>query len=105
MRTGTLRCTHAQPLTRARGAQVREAQLEQYNYILVVGAEEVATRTVNVRSRDNIVHGAMQLEDVAVRLAAECTGRMVHSAFEGIMAEGAEAHAGAAPAAPAPVAV
>ena len=80
-------------------AQVREAQLEQYNYILVVGAEEMASRTVNVRSRDNVVHGAIQLEEVAVRLAQECKERLSHSAFEGIMAEGAEAHASAAPAA------
>jgi hypothetical protein len=82
--------------------QVREAQLEQYNYILVVGAEEMASRTVNVRSRDNVVHGAMQLDDVAVRLAAECASRSVHSAFDGLMAAGAEAHAGGASAAPAP---
>ena len=72
---------------------MREAQLEQYNYILVVGAEEVASRTVNVRSRDNVVHGAMALEEVATRLAAEAASRSSHSAFEGIMAEGAEAHA------------
>lgn len=38
-------------------AQVREAQLEQYNYILVVGNEEKEARTVNVRTRDNVVHG------------------------------------------------
>ncbi len=35
--------------------QVREAQLAQYNYILVVGEEEKAAGTVNVRTRDNQV--------------------------------------------------
>ena len=34
---------------------VREAQLAQYNYILVVGKEEEANGTVNVRTRDNQV--------------------------------------------------
>jgi threonyl-tRNA synthetase len=73
--------------------KVREAQLEQYNYILVVGAEEVEQRTVNVRSRDNVVHGALPLEQVAQLLAKERDSRSVHSAFEGVMAANAEAHA------------
>jgi len=37
--------------------KVREAQLEQFNFILVVGKEEKANGTVNVRTRDNEVHG------------------------------------------------
>lgn len=36
---------------------MREAQLAQYNYILVVGAEEKAAGTVNVRTRDNQASG------------------------------------------------
>ena len=78
--------------------KVREAQLEQYNYILVVGAEEVESRTVNVRSRDNVVHGAIALDEVVARMVQERDSRMQASAFEGLMAENAEAHA----AAPAP---
>jgi threonyl-tRNA synthetase len=35
--------------------------LEQYNYILVVGEAERAARTVNVRTRDNVVHGMHQV--------------------------------------------
>lgn len=35
--------------------KVREAQLDQYNYILVVGSDEAAAGTVNVRTRDNMV--------------------------------------------------
>ena len=35
--------------------KVREAQLDQYNYILVVGADEAAAGTVNIRTRDNMV--------------------------------------------------
>jgi threonyl-tRNA synthetase len=75
--------------------KVREAQLEQYNYILVVGAEEQAGRLVNVRSRDNVVHGAVPLAEVASRLAAERANRSAaDTAFDGYMAAGAEAHAG-----------
>jgi len=75
--------------------KVREAQLEQYNYILVVGAEETESRTVNVRSRDNVVHGAIALEDVARGIAAECASRSKVSAFEGVKAAGADDHAAA----------
>ena len=35
---------------------MREAQLAQYNFILVVGAEEAAKNGVNVRTRDNEVN-------------------------------------------------
>ena len=83
---------------------MREAQLEQYNYILVVGAEEVESRTVNVRSRDNVVHGAIALEDVVARMVRERDARVNESAFEGLMAEGADAHAAAPAPQPVPAA-
>ena len=41
---------------------VREAQLAQYNYILVVGAQEMENGTVNVRTRDNEVHGTKTVD-------------------------------------------
>jgi threonyl-tRNA synthetase len=41
--------------------KVREAQLAQYNFILVVGQKEVDSETVNVRTRDNKVHGERKL--------------------------------------------
>ncbi|MFC1742053.1 threonine--tRNA ligase [Nanoarchaeota archaeon] len=37
--------------------KVREAQLQKINYILVVGDKEQENETVNVRTRDNVVHG------------------------------------------------
>ena len=43
--------------------KVREAQLEQFNYILVVGEQEKTNDTVNVRTRDNQVHGERKLEE------------------------------------------
>ncbi len=50
-------------------SQVREAQLAQYNYILVVGEAEQAAKTVNVRTRDNVVHGMWKVRGRAVRLS------------------------------------
>lgn len=44
--------------------QIREAQLAQFNYILVVGEKEQVARTVNVRTRDNHVHGEHALSAV-----------------------------------------
>ena len=44
--------------------QIRDAQLAQFNYILVVGEIEEAHKTVNVRTRDNEVHGEKSLEDL-----------------------------------------
>ncbi|CAH0724201.1 unnamed protein product, partial [Brenthis ino] len=42
--------------------KVRNAQLAQFNYILVVGEREKNSNTVNVRTRDNKVHGEMSIE-------------------------------------------
>ena len=50
--------------------KVREAQLEQYNYILVCGDSEQANGTVNVRTRDNKVHGEHKLEALIEVLTA-----------------------------------
>eukprot|EP00798_Chlamydomonas_sp_ICE-L_P008892 gene8892-3775_t len=54
--------------------KVREAQLSQYNYIFVVGEEEQKATTVNVRTRDNVVHGMHKLEDVVTILREEQEG-------------------------------
>jgi len=55
--------------------KVREAQLAQYNYILVVGEKEQAEVTVNVRTRDNIVHGMHKLDAVVSVLHRERSSR------------------------------
>lgn len=43
--------------------KVREAQLNQYNFILVVGGQEQADRSVNIRTRDNVQHGTKSIAD------------------------------------------
>lgn len=44
--------------------KIREAQLSQYNFILVVGEDEMTTRSVNVRTRDNERRGAKTLDEI-----------------------------------------
>jgi len=44
--------------------KVRNAQIAQYNFIFVVGEKERSNGTVNVRTRDNKVHGEFSLAEV-----------------------------------------
>lgn len=44
--------------------KVRNAQIAQYNFILVVGDKEKESRTVNVRTRDNKQHGEITVDDL-----------------------------------------
>ncbi|CAG0904674.1 unnamed protein product [Darwinula stevensoni] len=47
--------------------KIRNAQLSQCNFILVVGEKEKSSGTVNVRTRDNKVHGERSIADVVAR--------------------------------------
>lgn len=44
--------------------KIREGQLAQYNYLLVVGEKETTDKTVNVRTRSNQVIGEKRLEEI-----------------------------------------
>ncbi|KAG7481331.1 hypothetical protein MATL_G00065580 [Megalops atlanticus] len=48
--------------------KIRNAQLAQYNFILVVGEKEKSSETVNVRTRDNKVHGERSVKECLERL-------------------------------------
>lgn len=48
--------------------KIRNAQLEQFNFILVLGEKERQTNTANVRTRDGTVHGQFDVDDLIVRL-------------------------------------
>lgn len=52
---------------------MREGQVAQYNFILVVGQQEVDGRTVNVRTRENEVTGALSLEGLVAHFASLVT--------------------------------
>ena len=44
--------------------KIRTAQVEQYNFLLVVGDQEQKENTINVRTRDGVVHGTRKLEEI-----------------------------------------
>ena len=46
--------------------KVRTAQVDQYNYQLVVGKNEVENGTINIRNRENQVEGEMKVDDLFV---------------------------------------
>eukprot|EP01026_Neomeris_dumetosa_P069076 TRINITY_DN6808_c0_g2_i1.p1 TRINITY_DN6808_c0_g2~~TRINITY_DN6808_c0_g2_i1.p1 ORF type:complete len:773 (+),score=103.25 TRINITY_DN6808_c0_g2_i1:143-2320(+) len=62
--------------------KVREAQIHQYNYILVVGEQEKVEECVNVRTRDNVVHGKHKLQVLLDILLEERKIRSLKSMFE-----------------------
>ncbi|KAM6181844.1 threonine--tRNA ligase 2, cytoplasmic [Erethizon dorsatum] len=48
--------------------KIRNAQLAQYNFILVVGEKEKINNAVNVRTRDNKIHGEISVTSVIDKL-------------------------------------
>jgi len=48
--------------------KVRNAQVAQYNFQLVVGEQEVKNGTVNIRTRENKVEGEMKVEEMVEML-------------------------------------
>ncbi|KAF7485717.1 Hypothetical predicted protein [Marmota monax] len=48
--------------------KIRNAQLAQYNFILVVGEKEKINNAVNVRTRDNKIHGEISVTSAINKL-------------------------------------
>lgn len=61
--------------------KVRNAQLAQFNYILTVGDKEMENRTVNLRTRDNVVHGEVVIDEFVRNLEKERSSRSLNSAY------------------------
>jgi threonyl-tRNA synthetase len=57
--------------------KVRDAQLERVNYILVVGDKEQQNKTVNVRTRDEVVHGEKKTDVLVKELADEIRSKKI----------------------------
>jgi len=51
--------------------KIRNAQLEQFNYVVVIGDKELESESVNVRTRDGVVHGTMKLNAFINKLLLE----------------------------------
>src|SRR3990172_10211820 len=61
--------------------KIRNAQLLQINYMLTVGDKELENRTVSLRTRDNVVHGEIDLKGFLATLTKENADRSLSSHF------------------------
>lgn len=61
--------------------KVRNAQLAQYNYILTIGDKEVENQTLNLRTRDNAVHGEIEISPFMEKLQKERLERSLKSSY------------------------
>lgn len=61
--------------------KVRTAQIEQCNYIVTIGDEEKDHQSLNLRTRDNVRHGELQLEPFLNALKGEKETRALTSPF------------------------
>lgn len=61
--------------------KVRNAQLSQINYILTVGDKELENHTFNLRTRDNVVHGELKVDEFLQKIEQEKKERSLKSPF------------------------
>ncbi len=61
--------------------KVRNAQLAQFNYILTIGDQEMEHQTANLRTRDNVVHGEMNIDEFIQNLKSERSQRSETSPY------------------------
>lgn len=61
--------------------KVREAQLAQVNYIVTLGDKEAENNTINLRTRNNVVHGEMSLDFFITAIIKEKNERTLTSPF------------------------
>nr|XP_056722009.1 threonine--tRNA ligase 1, cytoplasmic-like [Euleptes europaea] len=62
--------------------KIRNAQLAQYNFIFVVGEKEKANHAVNVRTRDNKVHGEVSVPSAIEKLMKLKESQTLHAEEE-----------------------
>jgi len=63
------------------GKKVRNAQLSQINYMLTIGDQEMDHKTINLRTRDNVVHGELQASDFIKIIEKEKNERSLKSPY------------------------
>lgn len=64
--------------------KVREAQLLQVNYMLTVGDKEVENQTISLRTRDNVLHGELNILDFLETIEKERDNKDIISPFSNI---------------------
>lgn len=62
--------------------KIRNAQLQQYNYMLTVGDKEQELRTLSLRTREGIIQSGLTLERFLAMIAKEREERMLSSPFK-----------------------
>jgi threonyl-tRNA synthetase len=63
------------------GRKVRNAQMMKYNYMLTCGDKEVENKTIALRTRDNVVHGEVDISDFLDKVIKEQQTRALMSPF------------------------
>lgn len=63
------------------GKKVRTAQLLKINYMLTVGDKELENNTISLRTRDNVVHGEISLDEFIKKLTIEKETKALMSPF------------------------
>lgn len=63
------------------GKKVRTAQLLKINYMLTVGDKELENNTISVRTRDNVVHGEITIDEFVKKLTVEKETKALMSLF------------------------
>jgi threonyl-tRNA synthetase len=63
------------------GKKIRNAQILKINYMLTVGDTESNNKTISLRTRDNVVHGEMQLDHFIEKIKKEKEEKSLLSAF------------------------
>ena len=64
------------------GKRVRNAQMEKINYMLTIGDREVANQTVALRTRDNALHGEVQIAPFLEACLRELQTRQLQSPYQ-----------------------
>ena len=61
--------------------KVRNAQLQQVNYMLTVGDQELEKKTISLRTRDNVVHGEVDLAIFLTKIIEEKDSQSLTSSY------------------------
>jgi threonyl-tRNA synthetase len=64
------------------GKRIRSAQLQQVNYMLTIGDQEISHQTISLRTRDNVVHGEIVVDDFLKNCTIEYKERQLISPYQ-----------------------
>jgi threonyl-tRNA synthetase len=64
------------------GKKVRQAQLDQVNYMFTVGDREMEHKTATLRTRNNVVHGELDIEEFLAKIGEERRAKSLVSPYE-----------------------